>query len=94
MLTDYSTYNWYHVSLRWDGSTGSCFLNGVLQTSSNSYNYLQPSQVDMQNPAFIGIFSDFVSHEGKFNGQIKYGRFYNAALTDAEIQALKVEAIG
>ena len=92
MFTNWSVGTWYHVGVRWDGSTGACFLNGVLQTSSNSYAHVQPEQVDMEQPATIGIFS--TGTFGRFTGQMKYGRFYNIALTDAGIQALKTEAIG
>ena len=46
---------------------------------------------DMKSQFVLGTYTD--GNFGDFNGQMKYGRYYNIALTDAEIQTLSNEAL-
>ena len=76
---------WYHFALRWDGTTGQSFLNGVPQAVTN-----QPNNVNMTSPLYLGLYSN---NAGKMPGQLKYGRYFSSAKSDGEILALSNEAL-
>jgi prepilin-type N-terminal cleavage/methylation domain-containing protein len=72
------TNSWYHLTVTYDGSLASIYVNGVL-VSTSSGNII-PSNANVN----IGSIAGFSS----WTGYIDDVRLYNRALSAAEIQAL------
>ena len=78
MDSNYSPGTWYHIAVRWDGTAGCCYRNGVKITAIS-----QPTSLNMTEPMFIGSFSSDINE--KFDGQMKHIRYRAGALTDQEM---------
>jgi hypothetical protein len=76
---------WMHVAATYDGQTIKLYINGVLQASKNASFQIAANNL----PLAIGAQDD--GYRG-FAGAIDGVRFYNRALTAAEIAALKANA--
>ncbi len=77
--------NWHHVVARYDGTTRSVWIDGVLKASDT------PGANNAQGANFaIGAtnFSNFPNNLEFFKGLIDEVAIYNHALPDAEVQAL------
>lgn len=72
---------WYHVVTTWDGSTVNVYVDGNLEVTYNV------SGLTFANyPMRFGASSDGAHY--RFNGELEDVRFYNKALTQAEVTAL------
>ena len=78
MDSNWSRGTWFHIAVRWDGSLGCVYRNGIKITAPS-----QPAVVNMSETMFIGNFSSDISQ--KFNGQMKHIRYSSGALTDQEM---------
>ena len=78
MDSNYNPGTWYHIAVRWDGTAGCCYRNGVKITAIS-----QPTSLNMTEPMFIGNFSSDINE--KFDGQMKHIRYRAGALTDQEM---------
>ena len=75
-----------HIAIRWDGSTGTCFRNGIAQSASS-----QPDVVNMDEPMYIS--TSWWGSPSTFRGQLKHIKMVNFAMTDAEVSAMHTEAL-
>jgi len=79
MAARYSN-EWYHIAVTYDGAVLKLYVNGQLNNSRNVSGTLNLNS----RPASIG--SDNGAQKF-FNGLIDEVKFFNAALTQTEIQA-------
>lgn len=75
--------NWYHVAYRRNGTTMSCFINGIKQTDQTSSTN-NPLTSDATNTS-VGR-ETYANGYFNLNGKIATTRIYNRALADNEIQ--------
>ncbi|HBU07276.1 MAG TPA: hypothetical protein DEB09_04295, partial [Candidatus Magasanikbacteria bacterium] len=78
--TTLSVNNWYHIVGTYNGNTSSIYINGVLNTSTNSGSFSIGS-----NTSSLSI-GGYVSNY--FNGNLDDVRVYNRALSTQEIEKL------
>lgn len=70
---------WYYLAFTWDGSTQSTYVNGVLDSSQAWTGPLFP--------AIPSIFWNYITAGNYGSGTYSAVRFYNAALSPAQIIA-------
>ena len=80
---------WTFLAFSWDGTINpnsmKLYMNGILdKTRQSTVSSIQ----DLDNPAFIGAYSNAGSPLNYFNGPIDGVRVYRRALSPAEIQQL------
>ena len=85
---DYSTDTWYHVVVRFDGSTYKIFSNGIEKASLSDPTTFSTST----EPLTIGA-STFPSIDRLFNGTIDEVRIYNYALSPEEVSELYLSGV-
>jgi len=77
---------WHHIAARWDGAVKTVFIDGI------AVGHETPSAViDTSAPVQIGADLDGGIQDNFFTGLIDDLRFYDSALTDAEIVALAAQ---
>ena len=74
---------WHNVTMTWDGSAKTIYVDGVLDNSTGASGTIAASPDVMTFGArFNGGFGNYL------NGSLDDVRFYNRALTEAEIQGM------
>ncbi len=76
------TNTWIHVAIRWDGTTKTILLDGVLAATQSAATGFDGSAV------WLGYDVDNATPVAPFAGILDEVRLYNRALADAEIRAL------
>lgn len=76
-----ATGNLYHVTMTWDGTTPKIYINGQINATGSSYTTVPVSGF----PFHIGRYHDAAGRA--FDGQIGDVRYYNRALSAAEVWA-------
>ncbi len=78
-----SQLKWTHLATTWDGSTVRLYKNGQLMATTFSFS---GTLMNSSNAFGIGVNSAWDSTH--FDGLIDEVRFYNRALSEAEISAI------
>jgi len=85
----FSTNTWYHVAVRWDGTTLSVFKNGILQTPSSTPENDSVTQTNVSRGACIGGAGyTLATPADRWTGQIHSLAIWDAALNDANCAAI------
>jgi hypothetical protein len=84
-IDDVSKGPWHFVAFVWDGDADSLlvFVDGVTNTVISAHQGI----VDTGEPLTIGCWEDHGSHGGWFQGSVDEVRFYDRALSVAELNA-------
>ena len=82
--SDLSEGKWLFVSVVYDGTNVTLYIDGAEDTSGTA----NIDQVDSDQPVRIGFERIISSDPGYLDGRIDEVRIYNRALSDVEIQQL------
>lgn len=79
---------WTHIAYTWNNSTGSYYINGVLDSTLNSAGTSNIIQYNNGGSASLYIGQDSGANDEYFHGNIDDVRFYNRILSPLEIQQI------
>ncbi|NBC11429.1 MAG: hypothetical protein GVY24_06790 [Planctomycetes bacterium] len=81
---------WYHLAATWDGQTARLYVNGQ-PDNGNGESHHGPIGTD-DRPIYIGGRSGAAGYD-RFDGRIDDVRFYNRAISAAEVKVMYEEGI-
>lgn len=84
------TGRWYHVAATWDGTTARIYVDGKLDNGNGKLKSA-PIGTDTR-PVYIGGRAGGTGSHDRFDGIIDDVRFFNRALTGAELRVIIDEA--
>ncbi len=88
--TTLSAGQWYHLAATWDGRTARLFVNGQPDNGHGATHHAPIGTDD--RPIYIGGRSGAAGYD-RFDGRIDDVRFYNRAISAAEVKVMYEEGI-
>ncbi len=82
---NYTDGNWHHVAAVYNGTNRFIYVDGVLKTS-DAFAYTTPNNANIALGGYNGC-------NGGFNGKVDDIRIYDAAMTDAQVQAIYISEL-